>query len=252
MGEYKPGLSLRIAQNLLLPRKDQMRRLSMVEAYLAHREENAALTSLKMLHDITPDSFPVKYFDQSSEHQALCTSIESEAVREKEAKIEELARLKSEYELLMGLHQRADCEYYEHVLERADQWMDHNITEQRHRHSCQRCAYKAQADKIHIDIHEWPLPSATTHRKAVIFELQPPNFFVHWRDSLIFLIVDVLGHTHNVKPDPRAKYHLAKDVHLSHRQHKTPSQRMGMLSEVKPHVITHRRNLPIVTASEFT
>ncbi|KAK3612988.1 hypothetical protein LTR22_028358, partial [Elasticomyces elasticus] len=153
MGEYKPGLSLRIAQNLLLPRKDQMRRLSMVEAYLAHREENAALTSLKMLHDITPDSFPVKYFDQSSEHQALCTSIESEAVREKEAKIEELARLKSEYELLMGLHQRADCEYYEHVLERADQWMDHNITEQRHRHSCQRCAYKAQADKIHIDIH---------------------------------------------------------------------------------------------------
>ncbi|KAK5686853.1 hypothetical protein LTR17_026786 [Elasticomyces elasticus] len=252
MGEYKPGLSLRIAQNLPLPRKDQMRRLSMVEAYLAHREENAALTSLKMLHDITPDSFPVKYFDQSSEHQALCTSIESEAVREKEAKIEELARLKSEYELLMSLHQRADCEYYEHVLERADQWMDHNITEQRRRHWCQRCAYKAQADKIHIDIHEWPLPFATTHRKAVIFELQPPNFFVHWRDSLIFLIVDVLGHTHNVKPDPRAKYHLAKDVHLSHRQHKTPSQRMGMLSEVKSHVITHRRNLPIVTASEFT
>ncbi|KAK0266010.1 hypothetical protein LTS00_017972, partial [Friedmanniomyces endolithicus] len=252
MGEYKPGLSLRIAQNLLLPCKDQMKRLSTVEAYLAHREGDAAVASVEILYDITPDSFSVKYFDRSPDHQALCTSIESQAVREKETKIEELVRLKSEYALLMSLHQTADCEYDEYVLERADRWLDHNITEQRHRQSCQRCAYKAQANKLQIGIHEWPLPSANPHRKAVVFELQPPSFFVHWRDSLIFLIVDVLGLTHNAKPDPRAIYHLATDVHLSRRQLRTPSQRVGMLSEVKPHVVTHRRDLPIVTASEFT
>ncbi|KAK0887101.1 hypothetical protein LTS16_027031, partial [Friedmanniomyces endolithicus] len=172
--------------------------------------------------------------------------------REKEAKIEELARQKSEYARLMSLHQEADCAYYEYVLERANLWMEHDVTEQRHSHSCQKCAYKAQANRLHIGIHEWPLPSTTTLRKAVVFELQPPSFFVHWRDSLTFLIVNVLGLTHTAKPDPRAKYHLAMDAHLSRRQHKTPSQRVGMLSEVKPHVVTHRRDLPIVTASEFT
>lgn len=252
IGEYEPGLSLNIAQNLLLPCKNQMRRLSEVEAYVARREENAALASAKILYDITPDCFSGKYFDLSSDHQALCASIEAQAAREKEAKIEELARQKSEYARLMSLHQEADCAYYEYVLERANLWMEHDVTEQRHSHSCQKCAYKAQANRLHIGIHEWPLPSTTTLRKAVVFELQPPSFFVHWRDSLTFLIVNVLGLTHTAKPDPRAKYHLAMDAHLSRRQHKTPSQRVGMLSEVKPHVVTHRRDLPIVTASEFT
>ncbi|KAK0265906.1 hypothetical protein LTR54_017584 [Friedmanniomyces endolithicus] len=123
--------------------KNQMKRLSMLEAYLVYLEGNAALASVEILCDITPGSLSVKYVDRSADLQALSTSIESQVVREKEAKIEELARLKSEYALLMSLDQRADCEYYEYVLERADQRMDHDITEQRHRRSCQRCAYKA-------------------------------------------------------------------------------------------------------------
>ncbi|KAK4895204.1 hypothetical protein LTR49_028300 [Elasticomyces elasticus] len=129
--------------------------------------------------------------------------------------------------------------------------MEDDVTERRHSRSCQKCAYKARANKIQIGIHEWPLPSGTTLRKAVVFELQSPSFFLHWRDSLMFLLVDVLDLTHTAKSAPRATYHLAADPHLARWQHKTPSQRVGMLSEVKPHVVTHRKDLPIVTASEL-
>ncbi|KAK3110708.1 hypothetical protein LTR53_014728 [Teratosphaeriaceae sp. CCFEE 6253] len=220
MGEYKLRLSLNIAQNLLLPCKDHMRRLLQVEAYVARREGNAGLSS---------------YFDLSSHHQALCASIKAQAAREKEAKIEELARRKSEYARLMSLHQWADCDYYEYVLERADQWMEHDVTEQRHSHSCQKCAYKAQANRLQIGIHEWPLPSATTLRKAVVFELQPPGSFVHWRDSLIFLIVDVLG--------------LILRSLIRERNTTWPRTFISSAGNTRRHLSA---DLPIVTASEFT
>ena len=63
--EYSAGFPLSVFQPLLLPKKQQMQRLSMIEKYVAQREEavNPECDSIFEKSN-TSTSFAVRYFDQ--------------------------------------------------------------------------------------------------------------------------------------------------------------------------------------------
>ncbi|KAK5677472.1 hypothetical protein LTS10_010044 [Elasticomyces elasticus] len=168
------------------------------------------------------------------------------------AKIAELSRLKGEYERLMSIYSGSQCDYVEEIVEYATNATESDITETRHyTSSCRRCVSGKQAETMKIKVQEWPLPTKKeAHSRVIVFELQPPSFFVHWRDSLVYLIIDILKATHIPKPGPVANCHLKADGQLSYLQPYRPSQRIGMLSEVKPHTVTHRRELLVSTATD--
>jgi hypothetical protein len=93
------------------------------------------------------------------------------------------------------------------------------------------------------------LPATGVGQKLVVFELQPPASYIHWRDSLLFLTTEALKADHTIESRPRAYYPLARDSQLS-RVSKGPSRRIILLSEDKPHSGTHRKALLVSTATE--
>ncbi|KAK0268366.1 hypothetical protein LTS00_017586 [Friedmanniomyces endolithicus] len=249
LADYRLYLSMAFAQNFLLPSEAEMQRLLALETYFSSRENRAHLPSARCSHDITADCFSVRYDDQYPNLQVLLEKIEVQAAQEKAAKLEELARLKSEYERLMTLHRDTFCEYYEYVLEEANEWMPQAVTEQRQSYSCQKCEYKSKAAGLKIDIHEWPLPVSTTNQKAVVFEMRPPFSFIHWRDSLVFLRINVPQAEYTMGTRARAQHPLSTDEKLAGfatGQHR----RIGLLSEDKPHTRTHRKTMDISKATD--
>jgi hypothetical protein len=63
-----------------------------------------------------------RYFDASKAHQELRKSIESAALKAREAKEEEFHAMQSEYERLDSWYEESECEYREFVI---DDWCDH-------------------------------------------------------------------------------------------------------------------------------
>ncbi|TKA83391.1 hypothetical protein B0A55_01000 [Friedmanniomyces simplex] len=249
LADYRLDLSMAFAQNFLLPSEAEMQRLLALETYFTTRENRAHLPSARCSYAITADCFSVRYFDQYPDLQVLLEKIEVQAAQEKAAKLEELARLKSEYERLMTLHRDTFCQYYEYVSEEANEWMPQAVTEQRHSYLCQKCEYKSKAAGLKIDIHEWPLPVSTTNQKAVVFEMRPPFSFIHWRDSLVFLRINVLQAEYTMGTRARAQYPLSTDEKLA-RFATGQHRRIGLLSEDKPHTRTHRKTMDIAKATD--
>ncbi|KAK0342281.1 hypothetical protein LTR91_019510 [Friedmanniomyces endolithicus] len=249
LADYRLDLSMAFAQNLLLPSEAEMQCLMALETYFTTRENRAHLPSARCSYAITADCFSVRYFDQYPDLQVLLEKIEVQAAQEKAAKLEELARLKSEYERLMTLHRDTFCQYYEYVSEEANEWMPQAVTEQRHSYSCQKCEYKSKAAGLKIDIHEWPLPVSTTNQKAVVFEMRPPFSFIHWRDSLVFLRINVLQAEYTMGMRARAQHPLSTDEKLA-RFATGQHRRIGLLSEDKPHTGTHRKTMDISKATD--
>jgi hypothetical protein len=92
---------------------------------------------------------------------------------------------------------------------------------------------------LSIEVHEWPLPSDDAKAKTVVFELDIPTWFSHWRDSRIELLEQVLkGKRQPIKPSQ--SYILSSgDPHLTSKYFKHRSQRISLLSQVKPFIVTH-------------
>ncbi|KAM0146239.1 hypothetical protein ACHAQE_010832 [Botrytis cinerea] len=101
-----------------------------------------------------------------------------------------------------------------------------------------------------IKVHEWPLPSSIPAKQAVVVELDPPIPLQVWRDATIFLIQDVLGSFCSNELGPRAQYAL-RDYHgLRNWQVPSIRGRIHLLSEVKPHFGTHRKNRTVESLGE--
>ncbi|KAK3116175.1 hypothetical protein LTR53_003724 [Teratosphaeriaceae sp. CCFEE 6253] len=242
--EYKSGLSMAFLENLLLPRRGQMTRLWEIEQHFAHREAGARRQSYKLFCDRTPESFPATYFDQAPDLRALLVTITTRAEREKAAKLEELERSKNEYDRLTRLRDGVECQYVEIVID----WV-HDISETRHSSACQRCSYQSQAQGMRIRVHEWPLPTNVIHEKVVVFELGPPPAFGHWRDCLSFLAINVLQGRHASERRASPSYPLSGDGQLSRFSLVTTSQRIGLLTQDKSHLHTHRKDQAVATAT---
>ncbi|KAI2625249.1 hypothetical protein GGS21DRAFT_314838 [Xylaria nigripes] len=242
LGQYRPGVPLDLLQNLLLPFVSQMRRLRHVENYLVLRSW-ATFTPTQLYYSLdSQECFPVKFYDTSVEMQEKLQEITADARKKKQAKLAELGSLKAEYTRLQMLAGQMPCEY-EVVFDDID--MDEGW---RHKPSCQKCKLKAQAANLRINIHEWPLPKNDLKAKAVVFELCILPCFQSWRQATFYLLQDVLGMQYSLENSPRSRHELSSDPHL-HSSSSLESN-IGLLSEDKPQVVTHRRVLLVSTATE--
>ncbi|WDK18700.1 hypothetical protein CGRA01v4_09986 [Colletotrichum graminicola] len=246
--DYDPKIPVRLFQNLLLPEKCHMERLHAAEQYLADRVGNCKSRSwAPNIYTTfgTSTCFSARYFDQSSEHMILRDKIEEEARQDREAKKLELTRLKREYDDLMKRWRDSSCDYYEGV----NRW-GHTYT--RHDRSCTRCLLHNRADRMKIEIHEWPLPRNSTEIKSTVFELLLPKAFGNWREVSVYFLFTVLKANFVSPQKPRAKYSLKRYDGLSRYFSETVNrQYIGLLSQDKPHMKTHRKTVSVATATEI-
>jgi hypothetical protein len=245
--DYDPGIPQELLQSLALPFKCQMERLLRTEDYLNRRRARATSGASCIFRDFGLQTcFSVRYFHQSPEHQNLLEEIESRATQLRNEKCNELRQKKEEYKSLMQLHDHNECEYYEEVVD----WFN-DFRQLRHSSSCKKCGYKSRAASLDIRIHEWPLPRNAQEARSTVFELKVPPSFGHWRDTTVFLLLNVLKTEYLSAERPRASHSLQDYQGLS--SYFTPfssTQRIGLLSQNKPHEVTHRRNKSISTTTE--
>jgi Protein of unknown function (DUF3638)/Protein of unknown function (DUF3645) len=245
--DYDPGIPQDLLQSLALPFKCQMERLLRAEDYLNRRRTRARFRAPCIFRDFGLQTcFSVRYFNQSSEHQNLLEKIESRATQVRHEKRDELRQKKKEYKSLMQLHDQSECEYYEVVI---DSYND--FREPRHSGSCKKCGYKSRAASLDIRIHEWPLPSNALEARSTVFELKVPPSYGRWRDTTMFLLLDVLKTEYLSTEMPRASHPLQGYQGLS--SFFTPfssTYHIYLLSQNKPHEVTHRRNKSIAITTE--
>jgi hypothetical protein len=236
--EYNPEVNLTEFQCLLLPHKSQMIRLYKVERYAESRHGAAINTNPSVLQNFGHAlSFAVKHFDQSTQLQELLSKVRSDAAQKQELKLEELIGLKKKHKDLMDYYNTHSCQTRQVVYNHY-----HGYAEERHKRGCSRCARKAQAKKLHIDIYEWPVSAQENSAKATIFELQLPEGFGDWRDASTFLMTTVFRHRAECFEKPRSQYTLGQHHDLSHMLSPDYSKlRIIPLSQIKSHTVTHRK-----------
>lgn len=231
-------------QNLLLPTHGQMVRLRDAELYLNQRHCNSSGPSIYR-ECRSSNCFAARFFDDSYLHQQLKSSIEEKATRDREAKIQQLRKLKSHHESLMQRHRNTSCDYHRTLSSRHYTYVDV------HSRNCSRCSYKKQADGLKIDVHEWPLPKNVTTAKSTVFELSVPKSFGYWREASMYMLFNVLKVHMKTSERPRANFPLRNYQALSRfYNHNVESQHIGLLSQDKPHMSTHRRSVSLGTATE--
>ncbi|KAI3322851.1 hypothetical protein HD806DRAFT_544884 [Xylariaceae sp. AK1471] len=244
LSQYDPGVPWDVLQNLLLPFASQMQRLRRVEQHLVDRSSSTQFPPTSLYYDLeSPGCFPVGYFDLSTELQETYWAIIKDAGAKKQEKLNELDGLKTNYSNLMALSNQLDCEYENILVDSTN-----NFYESRHKSNCAKCRYAANAADLRIDIHEWPLPRSITKAKSVVFELRIPPFFQSWRQATFYFLGDVIGMEYSVKSSGRCSHSLASDPHLPSGP--SYSSHIGLLSENKPQIDTHRRAQQVSTATE--
>jgi hypothetical protein len=124
-------------------------------------------------------------------------------------------------------------------------------TETRHDSNCEKCRLKSRAKSLSIAVHEWPLPSNTLQAQSAVFELLVPETFGHWRDATAYIALDVMKMAYISRKEPRYVHKLRQYSGLSAFMTSfTTTPRIELLSETKPHEVTHRKNRAISTSSE--
>jgi hypothetical protein len=241
---YEPEVPIEVWQALLLASMADMERLHSLEAYLLNRQRVARSMNRPPVFRSYGHrySFPVQYFSGSVEHQQLKAEIEERALAQKQAKIEELRRLKKEYEILMQRFNDATCDEYSQE--------EYGITVWHHSCACVRHGYLSKANNLQIQVHEWPLPKNTLEAQATVFELAVPPIFSEWRDITLYLINDVLLNKPFVVHHPHSSYALRAYQPLDKFFRTGRGYRVHLVSEAKPNVITHRRDKPIQYCTE--
>jgi hypothetical protein len=228
--DFDPEINAELLQYLSLPFKSHLVRLDSIEKYLFGRRRESTEGAPSVFRDFGhAASFAVKYFDQSSEHQELKKCIERQAETDRRRKVQELETKKKEYHQEMAQSEQLTCEDREIVY---DQFNGYTRTE--HSPYCHKCALQTNANAISIEIFEWPLSPIDPRAKATVFELQIPEAFSQWRDTTIFLLMDVLHYERNHDSRARARYTIRDHADLSHLASMPSRQRIDILSEVKP------------------
>jgi hypothetical protein len=250
LAEYDPQIPVEMLQCLILPTRSQMRRLLAVEDYLKSRKQAATRTPSKFLFGDPKDtqSFAAQYFDQSPTLIALRDEIVADAYAAKEKKIEELNRAIKTYELV-----KQEAEAKEHQYEPIPLTSSNHTRRQlpmlRHDPRCEKCRLDNGAEKMKIQVEEWPLPTNVAQTKSVIFELNIPSWYSDWRDSTYCLLRDVLDMQNKGVEKPENQFPLSEDPHLSDL-YTAGAQRVVMWTKNKPHAGTHRRRVLVSTADE--
>lgn len=228
--EYSPGLSRKLVEPLLLPHFHQMQRARQVEDYIRSRQSS----SLKSIFsDPGPDTFAVRYVDKTRKHKRILEGIKSHATQEREALRKEWEKLSKQYQDLIS---KASNLTHDSEL---DEWDNET-----HSLSCGKCTLETEAQKLAIQVHEWPLPENEDKAKNIVFELNCPAWFAKWRD-ITWKLVDDYG-----RPQARVPARMEMNI-LEYPATLTFAakwdQRLTLASSTKSWLNTHYKaqNFPV-------
>jgi hypothetical protein len=189
LAEYSTEVDFSILRSLSLPLKSQMERLLAIEHYAQARQKRANAGMPSVFRQFGhPQSFAVRCFDMSRSLQDLRGKIECDATKKQEQKIEELSEKKKEYRTLISRSDELTCDNHETVYRGRGRKRKAVDVSRR----CRKCKLRAEAGKLKIEVHEWPLNSSEPLAKATVFEVSVPEPYSRWRDVTIYLQKDVL------------------------------------------------------------
>ncbi|KAG0649292.1 hypothetical protein D0Z07_4347 [Hyphodiscus hymeniophilus] len=244
--DYDPGISKEPLESLVLPSKSLMERLLRLENYVKRRRECAKFPAMHIFQKFGHQNiFSSRYFAQSPDHQSLLAEIKAKAASDRQEKQDEFRSKKAQYNDLMQLYDQNNCEYYEYKDPSTE------IFENRHSSTCQKCIYESEAAAMKIIVHEWPLPSDEWAERCTVFELKVLQSFGHWRETTLFVMMNVLQSAYKQKEAPRASYPLHSYAGLSaFFVPFSSTKRIGLLSQDKPHEATHRSAKYVSSSTE--
>ncbi len=184
MACYSPEIPRDFLHPLLLHRSGSLKRALLIERYISRRHEEASCGTSIFSDNATDSSFAVRYFGGSSKLKQLHADINHHAEQQREAKRAELSALNEEWHSLKDEASGLTHTY----VDDDDSEGEGNLV---HAHYCQKCGKERAADRLKIDVFEWPLPQSTAQAQLVVFELSPPRAFSVWRGITYKILCDI-------------------------------------------------------------
>lgn len=236
--EYSPEITASSFECLLLPKLEQMHRLSAVETYINTRHSQASRPSVGVFTKPTQNSFSFRYYEQAKLLQQLRWSIENSDEMRKAEKSQELVKLTAEYNELIARHAQMDHDEDFWNLE-GDQYHDED--------QCRKCETLRKAAAMQIRDIQQSLPKGEEQIRAAIFELRIPEHFAAWRDAT-WLILNDLGQR-QTNPNSDKVWPLSEFSQLS--TYVSRKTRITLSSRTKPILGSHYKvtQLPTEIAS---
>ncbi|KAG9091866.1 hypothetical protein FRC06_000351, partial [Ceratobasidium sp. 370] len=104
------------------------------------------------------------------------------------------------------------------------------------------------ANKMRVDVHEWPLPAKELDAKAVVFELGCPDALNYWRSATYYILCD-LGRSSREQATMQCTLAGYEGLAPWSGQLKRPTHRITLASTTKPFIRSHYKK-PKIPASE--
>lgn len=227
LNEFSPEIPVNFLEPLLLPTWSQMQRAGAIENHLRSRHHTKMKNNPSIFSDPTRRAFAVQFFDSSEGHQNLYKRIEDYGKECESLKRREWERLSKQYEELFD---KADAEP-EHLYQPDEE----GIPEHKG-HSCKKCSLERQANSLKIGVYESLLPKDDAARKTAVFELNPPQWFVSWRDITWKILHDVANRQTKKAQSMQKNLLDHEDLKRFMTRH---SQRLTLGSCTKAFVVSH-------------
>ncbi|KDQ56360.1 hypothetical protein JAAARDRAFT_70670 [Jaapia argillacea MUCL 33604] len=241
--DYSPEISVDLLEPLLLRKAMSTARLVAIVKYLRGRHERSRPGWSVFATTMSRDSFAVRYFETSREHQLLKSRIEMDATVEKGAKLRELEEMNAQYRRLTTEARSLSHQYH------YDCWARRT----RHSGNCEKCALEREAAELRIKVHEWPLSRNLFEARATVFELACPLVFRTWRDTTYSLLRESCMHQRLSQSDSEAKIEIADYVGLQdYIQARTNVGRITLASTTKSFLNSHYQDHALPSTADAT
>ena len=238
LSQYETGIRAELFHVLQLSRRSDLSRLRAVERYLQNRHQAANHALPSIFSDPSKTCFAVRYFERCTKMHELFRTITLEADRERELKKIEWETKNAEYESLLKRAAQKTCLYYTKTNRFGETYSLHN------RDDCDKCSFENAATKIHIAVHEHPLPENLDAARAAVFELLCPAGYSAWQDTT-WSILGKLGRESLVAD--RTSRLLLREYSGLRRYCTSEPCAIGLASTTKSFLKTHYRgvNFPV-------
>ncbi|KAI4721480.1 hypothetical protein E4T48_02363 [Aureobasidium sp. EXF-10727] len=231
--EYPPEVTTVTFQCLLLPKIQQMQRLSVVELYINQRLSQASRPAHGAFQNPTALSFSNRFYDQTPSLQQLRATIAEEDRKRKVAKTQQLDREMTKYNQLMTAVANMEC----------DQFWNRKGYQYHAKARCRKCQKKDKANAMRIDGFEESLPQNEVQLKAAIFELKIPQSFAAWRDATWLLLNDI-GQTRRSSD----QIYVTLPEYNQLKQYVSLKTRITLGSTIKPALSSHYKSTSLPTS----
>ncbi|KAG9762013.1 hypothetical protein KCU73_g2114, partial [Aureobasidium melanogenum] len=232
MLDYPPELSTDPFKCLLLPKIQQMRRLSAVELYINQRFARASRPAHGAFRTPTGLSFSNRYYDQTPSLEQLRATIAGMDRRCRVEKTQQLEREMAKYNQLTADAARMEC----------DQFWNKKGYQYHARNRCRKCQKKDEASSMRIDGVEESLPRDEVQLKAAIFEMRIPQSFAAWRDAT-WLILNDTSQTHRQTD----RVYVTLSGYSQLKKFVEHTTRITLGSKVKPALSSHYKSTSLPT-----